>query len=152
MKKLVLFLLLVAFSFLLKAQLSVNYYYDGNTVGISTSPAQKHWWEFRVNTTSYIHSPWSYAERGITQAYYCFKLIDEEKAGLYTGLGVGLPLLSLEVGWASINVPVGIQINPFNTLPNLYLTGEYNAMTVVTDDFELVNTLSVGFKYLFKNN
>ena len=81
-----------------------------------------------------------------------FKSIDNEKADLYTGLGVGLPLLSSEVSWGSINVPVGIQINPFNTLPNLYFIGEYNAMAVVTEDFELVNTLSVGFKYLFKND
>ena len=152
MKKLTLFVLLTAFSFSVKAQFSVNYYYDGNTLGISTSQAQKHWWEFRVNTTSYIHSPWSYADRGITQAYYCFKLVDEGKADLYAGLGAGFPLLSSENGWGSINVPLGIQMNPFNALPNLYLVGEYNAMAVVTEDFELINTLSLGFKYLFEKD
>ncbi|MDB4584566.1 hypothetical protein N9164_15550 [Draconibacterium sp.] len=142
----------ILFSFFAKAQISVNYYYDGNTLGISTSTAQKHWWEFRINTTSYIHSQWSYSDRGITQAYYCFKLIKEEKADLYTGLGVGIPLLSSEVGWASINIPLGIQINPFNSMPNFYFAGEYNGMMVVTEDFELVNTLSVGFRYLFKSD
>ncbi|NQU87796.1 MAG: hypothetical protein HQ541_18770 [Mariniphaga sp.] len=149
MKKIVLLFCLAAFSFSIKAQFSINYYYDGNTMGISTSPAQNHWWELRINTTSYMHSAWSYADRGITQAYYCFKLVSEEKASLYSGLGIGVPLLSNEIGWASINVPLGIQINPFNQLPNLYLTGEYNGMVGVTDDFDLVNTLSVGFKYLF---
>lgn len=152
MKKLVLFFLLAVLTTSLKAQFSVNYYYDGNTLGISTSPLNNHWWEFRVNTTSYIHSQWSYADRGITQAYFCFKLIDEEKADLYTGLGAGIPLLSSEVGWASINVPIGIQVNPFNSLQNLFLTGEYNGMAVFTEDFELINTLSFGFKYVFKNN
>jgi hypothetical protein len=152
MKKLILLLFLAAISYTLKAQFSINYYYDGNTLGISTSPIQNHWWEFRVNTTSYIHSPWSYADRGITQAYYCLKLIGEEKTDLYAGLGVGVPLLSSEISWASVNIPVGIQINPFKELHNLFIIGEYNAMGVISDDFELINTLSFGFKYVFNTD
>ncbi len=152
MKKIILLISLAVFTFSVKAQFSVNYYYDGNTVGISTSPAKNNWFEMRVNTTSFRQSTWSYADRGITQAYYCFKLINQDKAALYTGLGLGVPLLSDEVGWASINVPLGIQINPFNQLPNLFLTGEYNGMFVVTDDSELINTISIGFKYLFKKD
>jgi hypothetical protein len=142
---------LIVFSFTAKAQFAVNYYYDGNTIGLSTNPEKGHWFEFRVNTVSYIFSGWHYADRGITQAYYCFKLVSEQKASLYAGIGAGVPFLSNGIGWASINIPVGLQMNPFNQLPRLYLTAEYNPMFGINNDFEIVNTLSVGFRYVFGN-
>jgi len=148
MKKIAVGFCFVVFSLLAHAQFAVNYYYDGHTIGLSTNPEKGHWFEFRVNTVSYIFSDWQHSDRGITQAYYCFRLVSEQKAALYGGFGVGAPLLSNEIGWASINVPVGLQINPFNQLPRLYLTAEYNPMLAVTHDFEVINTLSVGFRYI----
>ncbi len=38
MRKAILFICLVALSIAVKAQFAVNYYYDGNTIGISTNP------------------------------------------------------------------------------------------------------------------
>lgn len=140
---------LFVFSLMAKAQFAVNYYYDGNTIGLSTDPQKGHWLEFRVNTVSYRFSGWKYSDRGITQAYFCYKLASDEKASLYAGLGVGVPLLSDEISWTSINIPVGLQVKPFNQLPKLYLTAEYNPMMAVTDEFEVTNTLSVGFRYVF---
>jgi len=147
------FILIVVFAGMMvpaESQVSVNYYFDGNTLGISTSPNKKFWGEFRVNTTSYIHSSWSYADRGITQVYFCFKLASDENAALYSGLGAGVPLLSEETGWASINIPLGIQLSPFKQIPGLFLTGEYNGMAAIVDGVEIINTLSFGFKYLFQ--
>jgi len=133
-----------------KAQIAVNYYYDGHTIGLSTNPEKSKWFELRVNTVSYNFSGWQYSDRGITQAYFCFRLFSDPKASLYSGVGVGVPLLSSEVNWATVNIPVGIQINPFNQLPKLFLTAEYNPMIGVTGDFEITNALSVGFRYVFQ--
>lgn len=152
MKKLFIVLFLIGVLFSAAAQVSVNYYYDGNTLGISSSPDKKSWVEFRVNTTSYNHAPWSYADRGITQAYFCFKLAEENKAALYSGIGGGIPLLSNEIGWASINVPLGIQIQPSDRFPGLYITGEYNGMAVISDGVDIINTLSFGFKFRIQKN
>ncbi len=149
MKKVIIGFCLIVISFGTKAQFAVNYYYDGNTIGLSTNPEKPHWFEFRVNTVSYIFSNWHFSDRGITQAYYCFRVVTDQKATLYTGIGAGVPLLSDRIDWASVNIPVGLQVNPFHQLPGLFLTAEYNPMVEVTDDFEITNTLSVGFRYVF---
>lgn len=152
MKRAILFIFLIALSFAGKAQFAVNYYYDGNTIGISTNPEKGHWLEFRLNTVPYIFSDWNHSQRGIPQAYFCFKLISDGKASLYSGIGTGIPVSSEEIDIVNINIPVGIQLNPFNQLPKLYLTAEYNPMIDVLNEMEITNTLSVGFRYIFSKN
>lgn len=150
MKKLILFIFLIALSFAGKAQFAVNYYYDGNTIGISTNPEKGHWFEFRINTVPYKFSDWYHSQRGIPQAYFCYKLISDGKVSLYSGVGVGIPIPPGETGIVNVSIPVGLQVNPFAQLPKLYLTAEYNPMIdILTDDFEITNTLSVGFRYVF---
>ncbi|HAQ19874.1 MAG TPA: hypothetical protein DCR40_11670 [Prolixibacteraceae bacterium] len=149
MKKSILFIFLIALSFAGKAQFAVSYYYDGNTIGISTNPEKSHWLEFRINTVPYIFSDWNHSQRGIPQAYFCFKLISDGKASLYSGVGAGIPLSSEEIDIVNINIPVGIQLNPFNQLPKLYLTAEYTPMFDVLNEMQITNTLSVGFRYVF---
>ena len=149
MKKAILFIFLIALSFAGKAQFAVNYYYDGNTIGISTNPEKGHWLEFRINTVPYIFSDWNHSQRGIPQAYFCFKLISDGKASLYSGIGAGIPVSSEEIDIVNINIPVGLQLNPFNQLPKLYLTAEYNPMIDVLNERQITNTLSVGFRYVF---
>jgi hypothetical protein len=149
MRKTILFICLVALSFAGKSQFAVNYYYDGNTIGISTNPEKGHWLEFRVNTVPYIFTDWNHSQRGIPQAYFCFKLINDGKASLYSGIGMGIPILQEEIDAVYINVPVGLQVNPFTQLPKLYLTAEYNPMIDVSNEMEITNTLSVGFRYVF---
>jgi hypothetical protein len=149
MKKTILLIFLIALSFTGKAQFAVNYYYDGNTIGISTNPEKGHWLEFRVNTVPYIFSDWNHSQRGISQAYFCYKLISDGKASLYSGIGIGLPISRDKVGTININIPVGIQLNPFNQLPKLYITADYTPMFDVSHEMETLNTMSVGFKYVF---
>ena len=152
MKKFVFAIGFVVLTFIAQARFAVNYYYDGNTIGLSTSPEKQRWFELRVNTTPYIFSGWKNPERGITQAYFCFKVVKEEKASIYSGIGTGVSLLSDHTGWASVNIPVGLQVNPFSQLPGLYLTAEYNPMIGITNEFDITNTLSVGFRYVFRKS
>jgi len=150
MRKTILFIFLIALSFAGKAQFAVNYYYDGNTIGISTNPEKGHWFEFRVNTVPYKFSDWNHSQRGIPQAYFCYKLISDGKASLYSGVGAGIPILSDDINTVNISIPVGLQVNPFVQLPKLYLTAEYNPMIdILNDGLEITNTLSVGFRYVF---
>jgi hypothetical protein len=152
MKKSILFIFLIALSFAGKAQFAVNYYYDGNTIGLSTNPEKGHWFEFRINTVPYIFSDWTHSQRGIPQAYFCFKLISDGKASLYSGIGIGVPISPDGEGIVNVNIPVGLQVNPFSQLPKLYLTAEYNPMVDVLNDMVITNTLSVGFRYVFSKN
>ena len=150
MKKSILFIFLLSLSFAGKAQFAVNYYYDGNTIGISTNPEKGHWFELRVNTVPYIFSDWTHSQRGIPQAYFCYKLISDGKASLYSGVGVGIPILSDDINTVNVSIPLGLQVNPFTQLPKLYLTAEYNPMIdILSDELEITNTLSVGFRYVF---
>ncbi|MBA4410155.1 MAG: hypothetical protein Q8S54_06755 [Bacteroidota bacterium] len=149
MKKSILFIFLIALSFAGNAQFAVNYYYDGNTIGISTNPEKGHWLEFRMNTVPYIFSDWYHSQRGIPQAYFCFKLISDGKASLYSGVGAGIPFPHGEINTVNVNIPFGLQLNPINQLPRLYLTAEYTPMFDVLNEMEITNTLSVGFRYVF---
>ncbi|MEI8226343.1 MAG: hypothetical protein WCG82_10495, partial [Bacteroidota bacterium] len=112
-------------------QLAVGYNTDGNTLCLSTNPLHKFWSEFRVNTNSYNQASWSYNDRGITQVYMMVKIFTANNVNLYSGGGLGMNLLSNdEEKWVSVNVPVGLRINPFTALPDLYLVGEYNPMII----------------------
>ena len=149
MKKSILIIFIIVLSFAGKAQFAVNYYYDGNTVGLSTNPEKSNWLELRLNTVSYIFSDWKHSQRGIPQAYFCFKLISDSKASLYSGVGVGIPIPSGEVETVNVNIPFGIQLNPITQLPRLYFTAEYTPMFDVLNELETNNTLSFGFRYVF---
>jgi len=149
MKKAFFFLFLIAFSFTGKAQFAVNYYYDGNTLGISTSPEKATWLELRVNTVSYIFSDWTHSQRGIPQAYFCYKLVSDSKVSLYSGAGVGIPIFDEREDVLNVNIPVGLQANPISSMPKLYFTAEYNPMFDVLNEMHITSTLSVGFRYVF---
>lgn len=149
MKKSILIIFIIALSFAGKAQFAVNYYYDGNTVGLSTNPEKSNWLELRVNTVPYIFSDWNHSQRFIPQAYFCFKLIGDSKASLYSGVGVGIPIPTGEIETININIPFGLQLNPIIQLPRLYFTAEYTPMFDVLNEMETTNTLSVGFRYVF---
>lgn len=149
MKKAFIFLFLLVFSFAGKAQFAVNYYYDGNTLGISTSPEKATWFELRMNTVSYIFSDWSHSQRGIPQAYFCYKLVSDSKVSLYSGAGIGVPIFEDGVDVFNVNIPIGLQSNPISSMPKLYLTAEYNPMVDVANDMHITSTLSVGFRYVF---
>lgn len=63
--------------------------------------------------------------------------------------GLGMNLLSKdEEKWVSINVPVGLRMNPFTALPDLYLVGEYNPMIIAIDKIPVIHTVSLGFRYI----
>ena len=149
MKKSILIIVFIALSFAGKAQFAVNYYYDGNTVGLSTNPEKSNWLELRVNTVPYIFSDWKHSQRGIPQAYFCFKLISDSKASLYSGVGMGIPIPSGEVETVNVNIPFGLQLNPIIQLPRLYFTAEYTPMFDVLNELQTTNTLSFGFRYVF---
>lgn len=149
MKKSILIIFIIVLSFAGKAQFAVNYYYDGNTVGLSTNPEKSNWLELRLNTVSYIFSDWKHSQRGIPQAYFCFKLISDSKASLYSGIGIGIPIPSGDIETVNVNIPFGIQLNPIIQLPRLYFTAEYTPMFDVLNELETTNTLSFGFRYVF---
>jgi hypothetical protein len=149
MKKSILIIFIIALSFTVKAQFAVSYYYDGNTIGLSTNPEKSNWLELRVNTVPYIFSDWSHSQRFIPQAYFCFKLISDSKASLYSGLGVGIPFPPEEIGTVNVNIPFGLQLNPIIQLSRLYFTAEYTPMFDVLNEMETTNTLSFGFRYVF---
>lgn len=149
MKKAIFFVVLLAVSFAGKAQFAVNYYYDGNTIGISTNPEKATWFELRVNTVSYIFSDWNHSQRGIPQAYFCYKLVSDSKVSLYSGAGIGIPISPEREGVVNVNIPVGLQANPISSMPKLYFTAEYNPMFDVLNEMQITSTLSVGFRYVF---
>jgi hypothetical protein len=141
----ILFFALTSFTY---GQLAVGYGTDGNTLSLSTNPLKKLWGEFRVNTKEYNLAAWSYSDRGITQAYMIVRIFSSKNVSLYTGLGAGINILSKDNDkWISGNVPVGLRMNPFNALPNLFLIGEYDPMIIITEDIPVIHSVSLGFRY-----
>jgi len=148
----VILILFVAMTFSAYGQLAVGYGTDGNTLCLSTNPLHKLCGEFRVNTKSYNQADWSYNDRGITQAYLLVTIFSSANAGLYTGGGLGVNLLSEgNDKWISVNVPIGLRINPFSKLPNLFLTGEYDPMVIIVDNVPIIHSISLGFRYIISN-
>lgn len=147
-------LLLLIFTGRVSGQLAVGYGTDGNTLSLSTDPRHVLSGEFRVNTKAYYQSDWSHSDRGITQLYLLVRIFSSEKASLYTGAGLGINLLTsvnlLTDGgdkWVSANIPIGLRINPFEKLPNLYIVGEYTPMIIMEEDIPIINAVSIGFRY-----
>lgn len=106
------------------------------------------WGEFRVNTKSYNQAGWSYNDRGITQIYLLAKIFSSTNVCLYTGGGLGVNLLSEgNDKWLSLNIPVGLRMNPFSKLPNLFLIGEYDPMIITSEGIPVIHSISLGFRY-----
>ena len=77
------------------------------------------------------------------------KIFSTSKVSLYSGGGAGMNLLSEGTDkWLSVNVPLGIKMNPFATLPNLFLIGEYNPMIIVEEEIPVIHSVSLGFRYI----
>lgn len=132
-------------------QLAIGFNTDGNTLCLSTNPENRIWGEFRVNTRAYNQAPWSYSDRGITQAYVLTHVFEAKDVTLYAGGGLGINLLTETTErWLSINIPAGLRINPFEKLPGLYLIGEYAPMLVVMEDVPIIHTLSAGFRFVLR--
>jgi len=132
----------------LNAQISVGYNTDGNTLSVSAAICDRLTGEFRINTKYYNQASWSYNDRGITQLYVATDLFSAVDATLYAGAGLGMNLLSDESDkWISINIPLGIKINPFSKLPNLFLTGEYDPMVIIAEGIPIIHSVSAGFRY-----
>ncbi len=151
MKKsaIVVLILFVALTFSAYGQLATGYGTDGNTLCLSTNPLHKLCGEFRVNTKSYNQADWSYNDRGITQAYLLVTLFSSANVSLYTGGGLGVNLLSEgNDKWMSVNIPIGLRMNPFSKLPNLFLTGEYDPMVIIVDNVPIIHSISLGFRYI----
>jgi hypothetical protein len=151
MKKsaIVILILFVALTVSTYGQLAAGYGTDGNTLCLSTNPLHKLCGEFRVNTKSYNQADWSYNDRGITQAYLLVTLFSSANVGLYTGGGLGVNLLSEgNDKWMSVNIPIGLRMNPFSKLPNLFLTGEYDPMVIIVDNVPIIHSISLGFRYI----
>ncbi len=151
MKKsaIVILILFVALTVSTYGQLAAGYSTDGNTLCLSTNPLHKLCGEFRVNTKSYNQADWSYNDRGITQAYLLVTLFSSANVGLYTGGGLGVNLLSEgNDKWMSVNIPIGLRMNPFSKLPNLFLTGEYDPMVIIVDNVPIIHSISLGFRYI----
>ena len=151
MKKslILIFLLLIAISSSTIGQMAVGYGTDGNTLSLSSNPSHKLWGEFRVSTKSYNQADWSYNDRGITQLYMLSNIFTSGKASLYGGLGFGANLLSKGNDiWISVNIPVGLKMNPFASLPDMFLFGEYTPMIITNDGPPVIHCMSVGFRYI----
>ena len=151
MKKLITVTTIILFTLTVSSygQLAVGYNTDGNTLCLSTNPLHKLWGEFRVNTKFYNQAGWSYNDRGITQVYMLVNIFTSKNVSLYSCGGLGMNLLSKdEEKWVSINVPVGLRMNPFSALPDLYLVGEYNPMIIAVDKIPVIHTVSLGFRYI----
>jgi hypothetical protein len=142
-------ILLFAVTFSTNGQLAIGYNTDGNTLSISTNPLNKFWGEARGNTRAYNQAGWSYSDRGITQAYFLITIFSSKNISLYSGGGLGANFLSdVKDKWASINIPVGIKMNPFESLPYLYITGEYDPMIVTSDNLPVIHCMSLGFRFI----
>jgi hypothetical protein len=151
MKKTTLFTLVLLFAatFSSYGQLAIGYNTDGNTLCLSTSPLNRFRGEFRVNTRSYNQAGWSYSDRGITQAYMLVTIYSAKSASLYSGGGLGVNLLSEgNDKWLSVNIPLGLKMNPFTALPDLFLFGEYNPMIIAADGIPIIHSVSLGFRYI----
>jgi hypothetical protein len=130
-------------------QLAVGYNTDGNTLSLSTNPGRRLCGEFRINTKAYNQADWSYSDRGITQVYMLVTIFSSTNVSLYTGGGLGVNLLSEgNDKWLSVNVPIGLRMNPFSKLPDLFLIGEYNPMVIISDDVPIIHCISLGFRYI----
>jgi hypothetical protein len=130
-------------------QLAIGFNIDGNTLCLSTNPLNRFWGEFRVNTKDYNQAGWSYNDRGITQAYMLVSIFSSKNVSLYCGGGLGANLLSEGSDkWLSVNIPVGIKMNPFASLPNIYLYGEYNPMIITVEDIPIIHSVSLGFRFI----
>jgi hypothetical protein len=142
-------ILLLTISFSSYGQFAVGYGTDGNTLSFSTNPSKKLWGELRVNTKPYDQADWSYNDRGITQAYLLANIFTSEKVSLYVGGGLGMSLLSEQKDkWTSVNIPIGLKLNPLTSLPNLFLFGEYNPMIITSQGAPIIHSMSVGFRYI----
>ena len=142
-------LLLIASALPSHCQLAVGYNTDGNTLSLSYNPTEKIIVEFRANTKPYNQADWEVNDRGITQLYGMFQFFSSGKVGLYAGGGIGANLLSENSDkWFSVNIPLGIKINPFASLPNLYIIGEYDPMIVTIEGIPIIHCMSVGFRYV----
>jgi hypothetical protein len=141
-------LIFIAIALPVSGQLAVGYNTDGNTLAVSYNPFSRYWGEFRVNISQYNQASWSYSDRGITQEYFMIKVFNMTNACLYAGAGVGSNLLSDEEKWFSINIPAGVAVNPFSKLSNLYFTGEYNPMIVISEGVPVIHTVSLGIRFL----
>jgi hypothetical protein len=132
-------------------QIAIGYNTDGNTLCLSTNPMNRFYGELRANTKAYNQAGWSYSDRGITQAYLMVTLFSSKNVSLYSGCGLGANLLSEgKDKWLSVNVPVGIRINPFASLPDLFIIGEYDPMIIALDDIPVIHCMSLGFKYILR--
>ena len=147
------FIILFFLTISANAQLALGYNTDGNTLCLSYSPINRVWGEFRINTRDYSQSGWSHSDRGITQVYCLASLFTANGIVFYAGGGAGVNLLSTDnEKWASINVPVGLKLNPFSKFPGLYLFGEYYPMFVVEEDIPIIHSISAGFRILLTNS
>ena len=146
-------LLLIASALPSYCQLAVGYNTDGNTLCLSYNPLEKLTVEFRANTKPYNQADWEYNDHGITQLYGLVQFFSSEKVSLYAGGGLGSNLLADNSDkWLSVNVPMGIRVNPFASLPNLYIIGEYDPMFVFADDIPMINCMSLGFRYVLRKS
>lgn len=141
-------ILLILFDVSSYAQMAIGYNTDGNTLSLSTNPLKRLYGEFRINTKSYNQAGWSYNDRGITQAYIIVNIFTAKNAILYSGGGLGINLLSDDSKWVSTNIPVGLRMNPFKELPDLYLLGEYTPMIIVSDKIPVIHCISAGFRFM----
>lgn len=155
MKKyaLIISMFLSAIAFNAVGQVAIGYQTDGNTISLSTNHLNKFWGEFRINTKSYNQAEWSYSDRGITQLYCLTNIFSSKIVSLNSGLGVGVNLLSEGTDkWVSVNIPLGLKMNPFPSLPNFYITGEYTPMIIIAEDIPVIHSVSLGFRYLLKKD
>jgi len=131
-------------------QLAAGYSTDGNTLSLSLDPLNKIFGELRVNTRSYNQADWSHSDAGIVQLYCLVNVFSVTNVSLYTGVGLGSNLLTEGTErWISVNVPVGLRINPFDKFPNLFFIGEYTPMVVAEEGIPIIHTVSLGFRYRF---
>ena len=147
----VILILLFVLSSSIYGQLAAGYNTDGNTLCISTNPLNKLSGEFRVNTKSYNQATWSYSDRGITQVYLLVSIYSSDIVSLYTGGGLGVNFLSEGSDkWLSVNIPLGLKMNPFSKLPDLFIIGEYDPMIITSADIPIIHCISLGFRYILK--
>lgn len=154
MKKINILVLILLFTLTCSSysQLAVGYQTDGNTLSVSTNPLNNFWGELRVNTKEYNQASWSYSDKGITQAYLMLKLCSSKSVTLFAGGGIGVNSLSKGSDlWVSANIPVGLRMNPFVSLPDFYLVGEYNPMIIIAKDIPTIHCISLGFRYVLGN-
>jgi hypothetical protein len=142
-------ILILAVSSSSHCQLAAGYNTDGNTLALSYNPLEKLAVEFRVNTKPYNQAEWEYSDRGITQLYGLFQFFSSGNVSLYAGGGMGVNFLSEDSDkWLSVNIPIGIRINPFASLPDLFIIGEYDPMIVTNEDIPMIHCMSLGFRYM----